>query len=547
MALPSLFKDKYFWLSLIVPGFVLSLTLWFGIGMDQAIYAYGAWVWKYYQLPPYIGAWDGNYPGIFIIHRAALELFGPTIIGFRIFDFLAQLSCLFMIYYLAKKISGSGKSAFLVCLFYSFYYFGRGRWDAGQRDAFAFWFLLGAVFFSAALKNRTWLRPVLVGLAAGFAFLIRPTYGLSWPVLGTFLLGQGLSKRPVKIWLELFIFSIACLVPSIIVIFYYSSGGYLNELFRALIIYDFEIYSKVKPPVAVDSWPAIPFFTLNTVFSSQPLIALLALFSVLNFFGGEGATEEKGTLKLVLAMICAVLFSYLLLGKNLQYHLIPFWGFMIVVSGVAVKTIGTVLEKSFPGIAGRTLAAVFYLLLVFFTFASIPDKWVGHAVRHSFRDLESGYLSGVDVVDQLLSDNHYQAAKYLKGELRPEDQVEVFGAHPLIPFLIGRKLPSRFVCVQHLFFSPGRRPLSAMQKNWIREYTASVISARPRFFVLADQEINLTTALSKPTFKQALVEQFPELKAFLENNYRPFKKIGQTEIYELLPDSEGGRGGQARP
>ena len=532
---------------MLLPGFVLSLTLWFGIGMDQAIYAYGAWVWKVFHLPPYIGVWDANYPGIFIIHRAALELFGPTIIGFRVFDFLAQLSCLCMIYYLAKKISGSGKCAFLVCLFYSFYYFGRGRWDAGQRDAFAFWVLLGAVFFSAILKNRTWLRPVLVGLAAGFAFLIRPTYGLSWPVLGIFLLGQGLRTRPLKIWLELLIFFLACMIPSIIVIIYYSSGGYLNELFRALLIYDFEVYSRVKPPVVVDSWLARPFFTLNTIFSPQPVIALLALFSVLIFFKGEDQGEGDGIIKLILAMVCAGLFSYLVLGKNLQYHLIPFWGFMIIISGVAVKSIGAVLEKNFPGAAGRSLAALFYLLLVVLMFASIPDKWTWYAVKHSFRDLESGYLSGVDVTDQLLSDNHYLTAKFLKDELRPGDQVEVFGAHPLVPFLIKRKLPSRFVCVQHLFFSPGRRPLSAMQKQWIREYTAAVISARPRFFVLADQSINLTTALSKPTYKQALVEQFPELKAFLENNYRPFKKIDQTEIYELLPDSERGRGGQARP
>ena len=86
-----------------------------------------------------------------------------------------------------------------------------------------------------------------------------------------------------------------------------------------------------------------------------------------------------------------------------------------------------------------------------------------------------------------------------------------------------------------------------MQKQWIQEYTAAVISARPRFFVLADQNINLTSALSRPTFKQALAEQFPELKNFLENNYRPFHKIDQTEIYELAPDPGAGRGGQARP
>ena len=79
----SLLKDRFFWFSLLVGGFFLSLLLWLDFGPDQASFSYIAWVWKQYHLLPYIGAFDGDFPGIFIIHRLALELFGTSALGFQ--------------------------------------------------------------------------------------------------------------------------------------------------------------------------------------------------------------------------------------------------------------------------------------------------------------------------------------------------------------------------------------------------------------------------------------------------------------------------------
>jgi len=530
-------RDKWFWLALLLGGVVLSPVLWYGLGMDQAVYAYDAWAWRTHHLLPYVGTWDQNFPGIFIIHRLATTLFGDSILGFRIFDFLAQLSSLAMIFYLAKKLSGSSRAAFFTVIFYGFYYLGRGRWDAGQRDAFVFWILLAAIFFLVALQKHLWLRAVVVGLLAGFAFLIRPTFGLAWIAFGVFILAESISRKRGNTLKEFTVFCLSCLLPPAIVISYYWHAGYLTEMLRAVLWFNFKIYARLRPPEVAVSYPAWILYKLNSLVGSQAVIVFLALSSVL-FASGEAGRERpgRGIFWLCLAMIVIGAASYLLLGKDLQYQLIPFWGFVILLSSPGLACLAALPARNRGGIPAAARVWAFYLLVTAFMFASIPYEWTVFAFRHAYRDLDSAYLAGMGVSDQLLSENHYLAAKYLQAQLRPGDEVEVFGAHPLISYLLRKKLPSRFVVVQDLMFSTNRS-LTQMQKAWIREYTADVISARPRFFVIAEQGIYFPAALSKQSFKTGLKEAFPELFLFLQNNYRPLKKIGDTEIFELAGQS----------
>ena len=145
-------------MAILLGGFFLSLTLWYSFGMDQSLYSYGAWVWTHYHLPPYLGVFDQNFPGIFIIHRLAFAIFGESIIGFRVFDLLVQLSSLTMIFYLSKRLSGSGVAGFLSGVFYGIYYFGLGNFDTGQREAYILWLFLISLIAGVTLKKRAWSR-----------------------------------------------------------------------------------------------------------------------------------------------------------------------------------------------------------------------------------------------------------------------------------------------------------------------------------------------------------------------------------------------------
>jgi len=541
----KIFRDKFFWLSMVVAGFLLTPTLWFGFGMDQSIYSYGAWVWRNYHEPPYVGVWDHNFPGIFLLSRAAMELFGESMLGFRIFDYLVQLSGLAMIFYLAKKLSGSGIASFLACVLYSFYYVGLGRWDAGQRDAFIFWFLLGAVFCSVRLDGRVWLRAAAMGLFAGCAALVRPTYGLVWPVFGIFLLIDGFRVRPKQVWLELFVFGSCCCLPSLSVLLYYWQTGHVSELYESIIFYNFSVYSKLKAKAEVQSRLGAFWQGLNPLVAGQPLAALLALPAVLFQVQNRGRERTQGKiLALTLSLLAVIIINLLIMGKVQQYHLIPWWGFLIVLSAPGISFMVISIGNFSSPASIKTMVAVFYLALAVMAFAAMPSKWAVFDFQHDFRDLKSAYLSRVDYKDLLLTENHYMAAQYLNSVLLPEDRVVVFGGHPLIYFLIKKKNPSRFVLVQHLLHSPTPRYLSPTQKNWIREYTRDMISARPRFFVIAGMDFAFSTGVPATTFREGLRVGFPELESFLESNYRLTKTIGTTEIYELLPEKPSAPAGE---
>ena len=534
-------KDPWFWLALICGALILSPTLWYGLGMDQAIYAYGAWVWLKFHLPPYIGSWDANFPGIYIIHLLAMELFGPSILGFRIFDFILQLSALAMIFCLVRRLDVSGKVSFLAVIAYALYYSTRGRWDAGQRDAFIFWVILASVFLFLALASRPWLRAAAVGLLAGFAFLIRPTYGLTWPVIGAFVL-MAPGRKKIRLALGHFLLFSACWAAAMLAVTaYYGLSGYGLDPFRDLMAYDFSVYSKVGPARGQLTGIAWAFAKIHGIFSPQPAIAFLGLAGIAYGFARKMDASRLSILRMIAALMLVNVFSYLFMGKDLQYHLIPFWGFMCLLSGMGLDAIGGFIQGRRPGIGGKAAALIFYLVFLAAVYASMPAWWSTFASGYAFRSLHGAYLAGSGGADKLLSEDYYAAADYLKMTAGPQDGIEVFAGHPLISYLARKKLPTRFGCVQYLMFSPDGVSISPLQRKWIAEYTKDVINARPRFFVIADQQIWFKTALSQSTIKTGLRELFPQLDQFLDDNYRPLKKIGDTEIYELAAGPEGAR------
>lgn len=530
-----MFKDKFFWAALLAGGFFLLLTLWYSFGMDQAICAYVAWVWKDHHLAPYVGSWDLTYPGIFVVYRLAMHLFGESILGFRIFDLLVQITSLAMIYFLAKKVSGSQPAAFLSCLIYGIFYFGLGRWSAGNREVYVLWLFFAALFVSFA--GRGLRRALAAGLLIGFAPLIKPPFGLAWLVFGILFLAQGIKEKRKIPWLELVVYSFCCFLPASAFILYYSQIGRLNDLYQSLIWYNFNVYARVTP-LAFSGDPYLKFFSLSRViFLEQPLLLFSALF--FSFFKLTARPAQNQNFKLWLSIVSLSLVSLIALilqAKYFSYHLIPFWGLLIILAGPGFYQMALRLNGPDAHLRRRLIPGIFSAAIVILLILNVKAEQLKFAAQYCFRNIEPAYFSKYESAsDYGLVTNYYLPANYLKRMLRPQDQVEVFGVQPLLPFLLKKKLPSRFQNIQHLVYTPLDRTISATQKQWIQEYTSAVISARPRFFIITDQEIPLSVDLSRPTVKTALSEQFPELNRFLDQNYRLIQKIGLTEIYELNP------------
>ena len=491
--------------------------------------------------------WDLSFPGIFIIHRVALEIFGPSIVGFRIFDFLVQLSSISMIFALTRKLSGSSLAGFLAAVLYGIYYYGLANMGAGQREAFIFWLILASLSAIFSGKGGIYLEAILPGLMLGFAFTIKPFYGLCWAAAGLFIWLTRPCPTPERPELKLTVFSLACLAPSAAIFCYYGSIHQLRALYDEIIWFNFAIYSRGGGLGL--SRPEMAWYVIRKIVSEQPLIFFASLPGIYALILSRHGERRKSLLALAMALVTLV--AYLLQGKYFRYHLIPFWGILAIFSGAGLSW----TAEKVSGLAGRRPGRFLHPALGIFVIAAMLATGIDgdmrkFAVKSCFRNLDHAYLSVLGThADGHMAANQYLAAKYLERVMRPEDQIEFFGPYPLIPYLLEKKLPSRFCCVQHLLFLPRDGRIRPRQKQWISEYSSDVIQARPRFFLLSDNfpgQHSRFLNLSARSLKLALKEQFPQLQRFLDENYQRIGVIGAIEIYEWIkdrPEPAGSRGG----
>lgn len=524
----QILKDRWFWLSILCGGFVLSLTLWFGFSGDQALTGYTVWVWKHYQLPPYVGAFDHNFPGIFLVNRLALELCGDTILGFRVFDVCFQTVTLAAVYYVSLRLSGEKIAGFLSVVFYSLHYYSLGILDVFRPDDYAFSSMVMGVALGLIFGRRYYLRACLIGLTAGFAFLIKPTYGLCWLVFGAWIFSGGFKDRPKGVWLEEMVFGLFCSAPALLVVLYYWQAGYLRELYFATLWFNSHVYTQFSP---------LSFSNLSIIFKNllfdHPANLLLAVFAVVfGLFKKDGFADRR-LFWTLLSLMLVGLFSGLIQNKNYYYHRDPFWGFALIFAGAGGAVAGGALANRLKSFGGRVLAFGFYLAAIVLMLVSMESFWLKFMFKYSFRDLRTSYLESAWVYPSNSLVDQYLAAEYLKPLLRPDDQVAYFGMwSSVLQWQVKKKSPSRFIYGQHLLLKNWKGTVFPIQEQFIKEYQDSIISSRPRFFLM----YNLFMKSDQRDFINA---HFQELRRFILENYRSIKKIGEIEIFELS-DRPGG-------
>ena len=500
-------------------------SLWFGFTMDQAVGAYVAWVWKKYHLVPYVGAWDLSFPGMYIVHRLALEIFGESILGFRLFDFLAQLSVLGMIFYLARELFSSSLAGFFSSIFYAVYYVSGGALETAEKDGYVLLLFLFCLVLIVGLNRQRIVLAVLSGLALGFAFLLKPFYGLSWLVLAIWFLAK--EKAQPRSWLLAGVFGIFCLVPSLLVIAYYADKGALRELYFATLWYGFKVYGRTNP-----------FAGSLLIQLLAGFYAILSRFQILFFLGILGIVfagrEQKSRSLFWIAIVFMLigLFSFFVQGKYFYYHSIPFWGMMMLFAGGGLVKLAEYLQEQVKLILSK--ATLYLLVLVIIFLGGIHPQLYNFFIKASFRKLDVAYYLG-----NSYDARYYRAVKYLKRFIGRDDEIEFFGWHPIVPYLLKKKLPSRFCVIYHLFIGAGRYGLTGQQKKWIEEYTRDVIKSRPKFFLLAKQIPGWEVfALPSPYLSEILNKYFPKLKEFLLKNYRRVEEVEGIEVYVLKQDAE---------
>ncbi len=212
---------------------ILSIELLFPLSWDNWVYqTIGNDMVRFGHLP-YLGAWDLNFPGIMYLHAISIMIFGTSEIGFRIFDFCFELATCWLIYRLDRYVL-SEIPALLSSVCYALLYVSLAWQAAGQRDAFAMFFLAAGILAMVRARSdlhrtRSWLLAALAGALLICTFLIRPTFGIYSAAV--FFVDMWCSKRFTRNSLALLIGSILPIVLVLLSFALHKNG--LRELYRS--------------------------------------------------------------------------------------------------------------------------------------------------------------------------------------------------------------------------------------------------------------------------------------------------------------------------
>ena len=529
---PFLLKDRLFWFTFLAGGVILSFTLWFDLGVDVCFYNYCAWIWDKYHLPPYIGFVDWDFPGIFILHLVAIKLFGEEELGFRIFDFLVQWSCVAMIFYLARRLTHNGVAGLFGGLFYSVYYYSIGKGYTGERDGFLAWIMLLIVVIWIGLGNRIYLRAMLTGALSGFAFLVKPTIGLLWVALGLWILVMGIKQKDSRRWRELFIYGFFCLVPSLLVILFYWERGYLKEMYEILALMIFKLYPQIpvtvklahEDPIKV-SRSALIIYQLLIILNENPLILIGALIFILEYLYRQRRNSDRELFWLIVIMSLVGLSSIFIQHHSWPYHRIPLWAMIMILGGGGWVFILEKVRAGSQSLMSRGIRVGLSIVLLAIIITSIPPELQEFPFKYCFRSFKTS---------QRLSSNPVeQAADFIKSQLKPEDEIYFFGefSKVRILFLIKRKLPVPYPFVYYLSLKLKDGSISKLQEYWIKDYVETFLRIKPRFFIFSTRPPSGLVGIKEPII--ILKEDFSGVWQALNQNYKLVKKFGAIEIYEI--------------
>ena len=146
----------------------------------------------------------------------------------------------------------------------------------------------------------------------------------------------------------------------------------------------------------------------------------------------------------------------------------------------------------------------------------------------------TGSMSGREVethYNPLYAQNR-QVVDYVRANGEPDDRIFVWGLWPQIYFWLDRPPVDRFIV------DSGLRATWAPD-SWRRELMDDFMSAPPRYFAVACCDVQPWLVGTTQTSDEHLRDSFPELKLFLENNYKPVFTLDLFLLYERVSASAG--------
>ncbi|MGH7306878.1 MAG: hypothetical protein ACRELZ_26695 [Candidatus Rokuibacteriota bacterium] len=413
---------------------------------------------------PYRDLFDMNFPGVYLLHLAALALFGAGDGGWRAFDLTWLAGTSLAAAALAApwgRLAAAGAG-----LFFAAYHLAAGAWLTGQRD-----FLLCPFLLLAGLAVARWAeRPgrgaglAWGGLALGAGITIKPHAGLFAAML-LVLVAVVAHRRGLALAPPVSIFVAGIVGPPLAVVAWLGVVGALPAWYEIVVGYLLPFYSRLGRP---ERWTFYRWHVWVPIAAGVALSIGAALVS--RRFGARHAVVALG--------VGYGLAHFFGQGKGWEYHLYPLAAF----AAVALFGEGPRLFE-----AGR-LSALALLGCI-----------VAAGAMLGLKGVEAGDAAWIAAKERRVS----AIAADLDGRLAAEDFVQVLdtteaGIHALLR--LHAVQPTRFIYDFH-FYHDAQTPTVRRLRE---EFLAGFDVHPPKFVVLLER--------GWPAGGYERVEDFPGLR-----------------------------------
>jgi hypothetical protein len=427
---------------------------------------------------PYRDLFETGFPGLYLVHIAALHLLGPSDAGFRVFD-LGVLAGILTGLAAVLRPFGALAMALGVALFWLFHVAG-GAWRAGQRDMVLCFPLIWAMAMALADHRapRRWTIG-LAGVAFGVAVWIKPYAGLFGALFLPLLARREASER----WSAALVAGLGFVLPAAIVIAWLGAIGGLGPFLDFLFGYLLPVYSQLGGP--------------RTLLDGLLTLGGLGLGALVGTVALWRAGYLRGAGVLLCLGVAYGALHYVIQGKGWEYHLYPFALFAIVI-GVAGTT--SALAHGRTVLAGLALAVVLAL--------------AGGMAWKGVRNLDPPWLAA-----------HEAMISGVLGDLRPAIQaghavqvLDVTNAGATVLYRAGIPSPTRIISDFPLFRQAGRPYVQQLRA----EFVETLRRRPPEVIVIFSQS-------GDDGYRR--VRRFPAFQEFLDARYRLGHEARGYRIY----------------
>lgn len=490
---------------------VLALTfylrlLYFGQIIDADVGRAGYVGWRMAEGEVLIDLEGPGKPPLYVmLYAVFIKLFGPSVLGLKVFGTVFVLMAVLSVYWVANQPYGK-KVGLLAALFFGV--FSSGPMIEGGtvnlETMLHFPYILVIGFFLKATMSGQLRWYFLAGLFAIMATLVKQVGGVLFFLFLCYGIGEWWRKKnpfSIKGWLYRYtLLGVGALLPVMGLIIFYQFHGYtLAELYESMLASNLRYVQRAHEYTSV-----LKHFSssMKDILSENGILWVGTMFAVAHLgwriWRGKGQASDQILLwwafwSFAVLWVTGTFWAHYFLQVIAPFSVLTAYG--IVATWKWAKSL-----SSLPRFVAQGVWAIILVIMViifiktdykyFFSYTPIEQTLFQYHVPKGEPPLFSIY----NIVQ-------HEIAGYLRNHTDPNETIYVWGIAPQVYFLAQRKAATRYICNSNMSILVTNDALKALQayaptvmEDLRRSYPAYVVQIFP-------------------------LEWLPELQSFVRDHY----------------------------